>query len=205
MKQYCFFGMLLLLLQGCTLAEVRVNVVSERTALENQVLGSYNALSEDVLLLASVRGVDPLGRIQSPPRMSRERQDVIEAIQTLAFHADDVDSFKRLVWVGENNEGLLTTFPMEKANAPEDLKDFTARYQEDEFKTVVHEVNAAREVVMGRVVETNENFTKADLPKIRQVFGKINRENSLPGEKIQMNDGTWIIKSKSKGAHSGGK
>ena len=205
MRRYCFFGMLLLLLQGCTLAEVRVNVVSERTALENQVLGSYNALSQDVLLAASVRGTDPLGRIQVPPRKSREHQDVIEAMQALAFHADDVDSFKRLVWVGENNEGLLRTFPMGKANAPEDLKDFTARYQEDEFKAVVHEVNTSREVVMRRVVETNENFSKADLPKIRRVFGKINGENALPGEKVQMNDGSWIIKSKPKVAPSGGK
>ncbi|MBW1790345.1 MAG: DUF1318 domain-containing protein, partial [Deltaproteobacteria bacterium] len=34
----------LVFLFGCTLAEVQVNVVSERTALENQVLGAYNSL-----------------------------------------------------------------------------------------------------------------------------------------------------------------
>ena len=62
---------------GCTLADVQVNVVSERTSLENQVLGSYNALADDVLLVASVRGMDPLGHVQTTPRRSREFQNAI--------------------------------------------------------------------------------------------------------------------------------
>lgn len=192
MKRLFFFGASFLFLFSCTLAEVRINVVSERTALENQVLGSYNALAQDVLLVASVRGVDPLGRINTPPRKSREHQDAIESMQTLAFHADDVEAFKRLGWVGENNEGSLTTFPIDKKNVPDDLKDFASRYQEDEFKAVVKDVNHGREVIMRRVVEINENFSQEDLPKIRKIFGKLNRENSLPGEKIQKEDGSWV-------------
>ena len=54
-------------LSGCTLADVKVNVVSQRTALENQVLGSYNSLSDEVLLVASVRGVEPSGTIKPLP------------------------------------------------------------------------------------------------------------------------------------------
>lgn len=194
MKRNCISGMALLVLFGCTLADVRVNVVSERTALENQVLGSYNALSRDVLLVASVRGVDPMGRIQTPPRKSRGQREAMEAVQVISFHADDVDAFKRLGWIGENNEGLLTTFPRSKENVQEDLKEFVERYGEEEFMSVVKEVNAAREVVMGRVVETNENFTDADRPKIRRVFGKLNRESALPGEKIQTETGSWVVK-----------
>jgi uncharacterized protein YdbL (DUF1318 family) len=176
---------------GCTLAKVDVNVVSERTALENQVLGSYNALSEDVLLVASVRGVDPTGKIKAVPRKSREHQNAVMAIETLAFHEDDVDAFKRLGWVGENNLGLLTTFPMNKENAPDDLQAFAARYPQDEFLSVVKQVNRAREVVMMRVIETNADFTEKDLPRIKRVFAKLNREKALPGEKIQKEDGSW--------------
>ena len=194
MKKISLLSMTLFLLFGCTLAQVRVNVVSERTALENQVLGSYNSLSQDVLLVASVRGVDPLGRIKTPPRKSREYQDTVGAVETLSFHADDVDIFKRLRWVGENNQGLLTPFPMDKKGVPEDLKEFAARYQADEFNTVVQEVNTARETVILQVVEINENFSKEDLPKIRKVFGKLNRENAFPGEKVQAEDGSWMIK-----------
>ena len=183
-----------LLITGCTLAKVDVNVVSERTALENQVLGSYNALSDDVLLVASVRGVDPSGKIKTPPRKSREYQNAITAMETLAFHEDDVDAFKRLGWVGENNLGLLTTFPMNREKAPADLQSFARRYPQDEFFSVVKQVNQAREVVMMRVVETNGNFTEKDLPQIKRVFAKQNREKALPGEKIQREDGVWATR-----------
>lgn len=194
MKRLFLFFVIILFASACTLADVRVNVVSERTALENQVLGSYNALSEDVLLVASVRGVDPFGRIKPPPRRSRSQQRAVEAIQTIAFHADDVDALKRLGWVGENNRGLLTGFPMNQDNVPTDLENFAARYPEKEFRSVLNEVNQAREVVMLRVIETNETFTEKDLPTVRKIFGKINRDNAIPGEKIQAESGKWIVK-----------
>jgi uncharacterized protein YdbL (DUF1318 family) len=199
MKRYAFSRFLFLMtllsaLAGCTLAKLDVNVVSERTALENQVLGSYNALSDDVLLVASVRGVDPTGKITIPPRKSREYQNAVMAMETLAFHEDDVDAFKRLGWVGENNVGLLTPFPINREKAPDDLQAFAARYPQEEFNSVVKQVNQAREVVMMRVVETNVAFTQEDLPEIKKVFAKLNGEKALPGEKIQKEDGSWVTR-----------
>ena len=183
-----------ILLTGCTLAQVRIDVAGERTSLENQVLGTYNALDREMLLVASVRGVDSRGRITEPPERSQEQKDAILAMQTLAFHEDDLQAFKRLGWVGENHEGLLTTFAMNRKDVPAHFHDFAGRYAKDEFMAVVEALNAAREVVMRRVIHMNENFTEADLPEIRQVFGRLNRENAQPGEKIQAADGSWIVK-----------
>ncbi len=183
----------LLVAGGCTLAKVDVNVVSERTSLENQVLGTYNSLSEDMLLVASVRGVSPTGKLEAPPRHTPEQQDALRAMETISFHADDVDSFKRLGWVGENQEGLLTPFSREiPKDAPADLKTFAARYGEAEFRQVIDEVNRSRDVLIQRVVQTNENFTSKDLPAIRKVFARINRQNSGPGTKVQEEDGRWV-------------
>jgi len=185
------FG-LALLFSGCTLAKVDVNVVSERTSLENQVLGTYNSLSEDMLLVASVRGVSPTGTIEAPPRHTPEQIDATRAMETIAFHADDIETFKRFGWVGENQEGLLTSFTRETPKvASEELKSFAANYSEAEFQQVVKEVNQAREVLMMRVVQTNENFTIKDLPAIRKVFARINRQNSAIGSKVQDADGRW--------------
>jgi hypothetical protein len=182
----------LLLLGGCTLAKVDVNVVSERTSLENQVLGSYNRLSEDLLLVASVRGVSPTGKIEAPQPRSPEQQDAVRALETISFHADDLESFKRLGWVGENRDGLITPFPRTMPdNLPADLKSFATNYSDEEFRQVLDEVNQARDVLMLRVIQTNENFTAKDLPAIRQVFAKINRQNSAPGTRVQADDGTW--------------
>ena len=179
---------------GCTLARVKVDVVSERTSLENQVLGTYNALDREMLLVASVRGVDTEGRVQTPPRQSREQQDVLLAMQVLSFHEDDLQAFKKLGWVGENKEGLLTLFPMTKEKVPKELKDFADRYTEEEFKSVVEKMNSAREIVMRRVIALNENFTEGDLPAVRSVFAKLNAENAKSGEKVQAEDGTWKVK-----------
>ncbi|MDH3346618.1 MAG: YdbL family protein [Desulfobulbaceae bacterium] len=187
------------LLSACTLADVDVTVVSERTSLENQVLGSYNSLSSEVLLVASVRGVDPHGRVSSAPAHSGEQQDAVEAIQILSFHADDVDAFKQLQWVGENNQGLLESFGLQKESSeqqeiPPELTEFASRYQIAEFEKVVSEVNGARQVVMQRVVERNENLAKDDLPRVQTIFAKIQADKSLPGDKIQNEDGSWMVK-----------
>lgn len=194
MKTLLYLILLALALTACTLAKVDVNVVSERTALENQVLGSYNALTQDVLLVASVRGVDPLGNVKATPKRSREYQDSVTAVETLAFHEDDVSAFKRLGWVGENIQGRLTPFPMQREKVPDDLEAFASRYQQAEFDAVVAQVNKARDVVMQQVVETNPDLTEKDLPRIRLIFAKLNRENALSGEKIQQEDGRWTVK-----------
>jgi len=185
---------LLLLTGGCTLAKVDVTVVGERTALENQVLGSYNALDQEMLLVASVRGVDPEGRIRRPPPKSPDQRDAVQAMQVLAFHEDDVAAFKRLGWVGEDNQGLLTAFPLKRDGAPADLKEFSKSYREEEFRSVVAAVNGARETVMRRVIDLNENFSESDLPKVRQVFASLNADKTLAGDRIQAPDGTWTVK-----------
>lgn len=179
---------------GCTLARVQVDVVSERTALENQVLGTYNALDAEMHRVASVRGVDSSGRIREPPPRSREARDATLALQVLSFHEDDVAAFKRLGWVGETADGLLEAFPPERGSPPADLADFAARISEEEFRSVAAEVNRARTLVMGRVVEVNEDLTAEDLPRVQKVFGRLNAENALPGERIQLADGAWTVK-----------
>ncbi len=189
------FGVILIvILSGCTLAEVQVDVLSERTTLENQVLGSYNALDREMLLTASVRGVDAGGNIRTPPRKSQEHKDAIAAMQVLDFHEDDLQAFKRLGWVGENNEGLIHAFPMDKENPPEDLKAFSNRYMSEEFDSVVALVNESRRIIMQRVIDLNENLTDAEMPEVARIFGKLNVENALPGQRVQMEDGSWTLK-----------
>ncbi len=191
MKIYHYIGILCMVF-GCTLAKVNVNVVSERTALENQILGTYNALDREMLLVASVRGVDARGNITAPPKKSQEQKDAVAAMQLLDFHADDIQMFKKLKWVGENNKGLLEPFGVNRNNIPENMTDFSLRYSKGEFSSVVAQVNQAREVIMQRVIDMNENLTDSDLPEVRKIFAKLNADKAETGEKIQKQDGTWI-------------
>ena len=193
MKQI-FIILLLSGLAGCTLADVNVEMLSERTALENQVLGSYNSLDSQMLLAASVRGVDSTGTITRPPEHSREFKDTINAMQVMDFHADDLDMFKRLGWAGENNQGFVEPFSMDDSNIPDDLKESATRYSDKEFDFVISTINKSREYVMYRVIYMNENLSESDLPEIKRIFAKINAENAASGDKIQSLDGKWQLK-----------
>ena len=185
-------AMVLSMLNACTLAKVDVEVVSERTSLENQVLGTYNALDTDMLLVASVRGVDPEGNLRKAPPRSREHKDAVAAMQIQAFHADDIQAFKTLGWVGENNQGLLTPFQVDPFLADGELKAFAERFSQPEFEAIVTQVNEARQVVMRRVIDMNDTLTEANMPEVRRVFARLNAESALPGEKVEQEDGAWM-------------
>lgn len=189
MRRWTLF--LTVIVCGCTLARVNVEVLSQRTALENQILGTYNALDRQMLLSASVRAVDTSGRIGTPPRQSPARQDAMAAMQVLEFHADDLRGFKQLGWAGENNRGFIEAFAMEKENVPDAWADFATRYTQAEFDSVVSAINQARRVLMDRVIEMNENLSAADMPQVEAVFGKLHAENALSGERVQDPSGRW--------------
>lgn len=193
MKNLCIC-LVLIVISGCTLADVKVEMLSERTALENQVLGSYNALDSQMLLAASVRGVDSSGNITRPPEHSREYKDTISAMQILDFHADDLDRFKRLGWAGENNRGLVEPFSINRDDVPEDLKAFADRYSAEEFEYVISKINESRKQIMMRVIHMNEDLDESDLPEVQEIFAKINTEKADPGVKIQDAEGNWLTK-----------
>jgi len=194
MKKSAAISLSILVLMGCTLAKVDVNIVSERTALENQILGTYNSLDREMLLMTSVRAIDPSGQIREAPEHSQDHDDAIKAIQILEFHADDLNNFKQLKWAGENNQGLIESFEMKTENTPVELSDFANRFTSDEFQTIISQINQSREIIMRRVIVLNENLKEEDLPEIRGIFAKLNFNNAADGELIQHPDGSWYEK-----------
>ena len=193
-KFQCLLIIILPLIVSCTLANVNVEVMSERTALENQILGTYNSIDKEMLLLASVRGVDFMGNIKRPPKHTKDHQETVNSLQIIAFHSDDLQAFKKMGWVGENNQGLLTMFSMQKKNIPDELSIFAENYKKDEFEYVISQLNQARKIIFNRIIDLNENLSDADLPKIKQITAKLNEENAGQGDKIQRIDGSWYIK-----------
>jgi hypothetical protein len=176
---------------GCTLAEVNVDVVSQRTALENQVLGTYNSLDKELLLAASVRGVDPKGKIEAPPQKSGEARRAREAMEVLSFNKDDISRLKRLLWVGEKNTGFLTARPKEGLEPPEELKEYATNLSVEEFNSILIEVNKARKVLMERVINLNDDLGEKDMARVGKVFAKLNRQKAVTGDLIESEGGKW--------------
>ena len=173
---------------GCIgrLVGVNVQFLGRQTALENQVLGAYRSLNTQLLSFASVRAVDDSGKLQDPPPMTESRRRVMMAMQSQEFNRDDILDFKKRGYVGENNQGLLTIFADHKGLRDPARKKFV--------EAIVTEENADRMVIMKRVIEMNVELSDEDLPKVQRIFANLNRDNARPGERIELDNGTWVTK-----------
>lgn len=168
------------------LVGVNVTIIDQRTALENQVLGTYEEIGKDMILLASVRSIDESGKLKAVDPIPTHKKEAIRARQRTEFNKDDIENFKALNCAGENNEGLLTFFEIDKTREDPEFALFA--------KTIIQEENADRLIIMKRIVMINENFNEEDMPKVQKIFASLNRDNTKKGEKIQLENGTWVVK-----------
>ncbi|MBC8286271.1 MAG: DUF1318 domain-containing protein [Nitrospinae bacterium] len=179
---------LLLMLASCAekLVDVNVTIVDQKTALENQILGSYEELGNEVLLLASVRSVDEEGKLKPATEIPKGKLNALRAMQRQEFNRDDIQAFKKSLVTGEGNDGLLKFFATERTKTDAKFKEFAI--------AIIAEENADRLTILKRIVATNENFTDKDLAKVQIISASLNRDNAKPGEKIQQENGDWTTR-----------
>lgn len=183
------FALIAILLFSCSsIVEVKIDVVDQRTALENQVLGAYQEIGDDLMMLASVRSIDENGRLVKTPPMSEGRKTSIKSMQRSLFNLDDIESFKADGALGETNKGYLKYFETKNMETNPKQKEFTANLMREE--------NEDRKNLYLRIVEINENFREGDLAKVEAIMAGLNRDSAKPGEMIQLDSGEWIKKAK---------
>ncbi len=173
---------------GCAekLVDVNVTIVDQKTALENQILGSYEELGDEVLLLASVRSVDEEGKLKPVIEVPKGKRKALRAMQRQEFNRDDIREFKNSLCAGEGNDGLLKYFENERTLKDPDYKKFVV--------AILQEENEDRLTILQRIVATNENFSEKDLPKVQKISASLNRDNAHTGDKVQSDDGAWSTK-----------
>ena len=177
-------------LAGCrSLVKVDVDVIDEKTLLERQVLGQYEALADDVLLAASVRSVDPEGRLARRELPPPAKAEVLDAMRVREYNRDDLDAFKEAGLAGEGADGLVALF--------DDRLGGQALWDAALVRNVVAEENAARQLLMRWIIETSEVFAAADLPRVERIAASIEQERARPGDLIQTEDGQWVRKGES--------
>jgi hypothetical protein len=168
----------ILLCCGCAIQTPEVRITGEKTALENQILGHYARLEEEVWMLLSYRAPNA-----DQPTISQERQQVLQSMRNRMFNRDDIQEFKADGVVGEAITGLLEIRP-------------TSNYEKDELyrkrvDTIVEEENHDRQVIMVRIVELETNLDTQERDKIAMVFARLNQEGSPKGTWIEISEGQW--------------
>ena len=175
---------LAVLISGCVSA--KINVVGERTALENQILGSYEELDRDMQLLASVRAVDAEGKTRQPQSYTQERRQAILARQTQQFNRDDIDELKQAGCIGEAQDGTLKARPCERSSDPAVA---------GRLLRLIASENQARGVILRFAVTVSPDLTEKDLPQVIEAYARMQREKAQSGEWIQQPDGKWVRKN----------
>ncbi len=168
------------------LVDVNVQVVDEKTLLERQLLGAYEGLEQDLVLVASVRSIDTEGRLVPLPSFPPGQRRALEALRIREFYRDDVDRLKKGGELGEGKDGFLRLREEQKLDARG--KALATNVLEAE--------NGARKALVDRILETNETLTPADRPKVETVFAQMNRDAAREGEWLEGEDGRWTQKAK---------
>lgn len=170
------------------LVDVNVQVVDEKTLLERQILGAYENLEKDLVMVASVRSVDTEGRLVPLPDFPPGQRKALEALRIREFYRDDVEALKKEGIAGEGKDGFLVVLP----DAPKvDAK------RQALVKNVLEQENAARKALIDRILETNETLKPDDRGKVERVFAQMNRDAAKDGEWVQGEDGSWKKKASS--------
>ncbi|MDP6525162.1 MAG: DUF1318 domain-containing protein [Kiritimatiellia bacterium] len=171
---------------GCTtpLVDVDLSVVGEKTALEKQVLGSYHALGEDLLIYSSVRGVDEDGSLKLPPPATPSQQAAFGALHDREYNRDDVERMLRTGVVGEANTGMLVVRDESKLREVD-------RLSREQVLALIREENGSRETILNRLVETTTGLDGSQQSEIVRIFAELNRDTAPIGAWVQNTVGTW--------------
>ena len=162
-------------------------LTSQKTALENQVMGSYKELDDDVIMMASVRGVSKDGKkTKTAAPASESAKTAVTAKQNQDFNRDDIDDLKQKQIVGEASSGELAMVPKDiGAGASADAPDLMLA------QALIKEENHDRETVVERIVVSNENLSSKDLAVARKTYQKKVIEDSPVGTWFQDDSGKW--------------
>ena len=185
----------LLLLWGCGglggMVATEIEVEGGQRTVEEQVLGSFEHIGEEVYLLAGVRAIDPMTGAPSPPRpMTASEARALTARRRMEFNRDDILRFQREGYVGEGNLGLPAAF----AERVDDLAESDPRRARLVLE-VVEEESEDRLTVMQRIVDTMPELKGRDgLLAVRQILAARYRDEAEPGTQVQLADGTWMTK-----------
>jgi len=166
----------LLLLCSCTITTINI---SQKTALENQLLGEMAPLSEEELLIASVRGGSgpaPLPAM-APAVAARRRQ---------LFNRDDTNEYKVAQCAGEALNSRLVSRPCSLRQAPD---------YEKRLVRIIEEENHDRKILVNWMIANDLTLTPADRPQIERIYHDLLLRNSPTSTLSQTSGGIWSSKS----------
>ena len=155
---------------NCTITTINI---PQKTALENQLIGEMAPLSEEELLLASVRS--------SEDSNSGNTQPVVAARRRQLFNRDDIVEFKKNGCLGESQQATLTALKCSR----NDDASLTL------ISKLVQQENADRNTLITWFIARDPTLAPTDRDQVIQIYHQLLRKQSPTGTPIQENPNSW--------------
>lgn len=165
---------------GCTF---KFQITSQKTALEKQIMGSYDKLEDELLMISTVRGSS------STDQETSFSEKALRARKNQKFNQDDIAELKDKGLLGERLDGTIAVVPAEhrpNGISSEDL---------DLARKLAAEENRDRKAIWRGIIVENEALKQSDLEQVRRSYARTKREEAEPGTWIQNENGAWTQKT----------
>lgn len=169
----------------CLIAPPALNLTSEKTGVERQIIGDYMELEKDAWTVSSVKSSYGTGKTQSGVTGDEELQ---KAESLRAFHAEKLAAYKTEGAAGEGNDGYVSYIKNDKYEADPAQKKI--------LLAVLDEENGARKLIFTRSLFaiSGKNPSKDEVAAFGRMFADEQRVQAAQGEWVQENSGKWVKK-----------
>ena len=154
---------------------INFELTSQRTALENQMLGEHQELDDELYMISSVRGLEK--ESQDPDRKNLAQQNQL-------FNQDDLEELKEKQIIGEKQNGTISLVPKAVTSVS------TSKKENILAKILIKEENHDRMVIWKSTIKIKPELTIQDLPKLRKNYNDQIYKSSKPGLWFEIN-GRW--------------
>jgi len=168
------FSIILLLLGAACSIQPKVELVSEHTALERQLLGRFAALDEKALLISPIRHAEHAGK---------QASDYEQAIARRAFRFDELEAWISKGWLLEDENGRIR--PRSAANIPLSGK------LKQRFQRLIQQENHDRARIIKHVIQYSADFHDTDYRALALLFHQLRRKELAPGAWIHADGRTF--------------
>ncbi len=174
-----------LLLTACV--TVRSVSVDQKSTLEQQFIGEYEELTEDLQTIASVRaaatglgegGDDPYAR-------------ALQARRVQLFYKDDIEKARARGCVGEALDGRLRALSCRETTNASTLPSSLPVVEPQTARVVTME-NDAREALVEYALSKSANLKETDRQLVWQAYRRVVLSTLKKGDLVQNNAGEWI-------------
>lgn len=174
---------MMVLLSSCSF---KFELTSQKTALENQIMGSYRELDDDLLVTNFERPApETETKLQKGPSLSTATQ---RAQKNREFNADDIKELKDNAIIGEMADGLLGILPKSLGGisdaSPEQIKLAEALTDEE---------NRDRSVIWKSSIADDSKAKEKEEAQIRINFARDIFEKSPAGHWFYVGN-RWTVK-----------